>query len=222
MSSSIQISVLSAIALLAAAHGAASAAEGTQQGQVPFYQELHWPVAGGHELSEEERAAFRARLRQANSPQERESIRAEREALEQARRAQTALPPTGSAATTRSGPSPEPPAATQAKERDAGLPPRSSEVHGGARDDHRLGDTAEVPSPPLPESANARRGFSEAPRQGAGFLGIFPPAPMSEEEQAAYRAQLRAAKTSAERDALRVRHRRELRERTEGASGGQR
>lgn len=163
-------------------------------------------------LSEDEQAAYRARIRSAKSAQESESIRAEHYELMKARAKEKgfALPekrqPVGGSTGSLFGPelmTEEERAAYRAKIRSAKtkeafeqiVTERNVENEARARD----GGIA------LTDAQTTRTGSN-----GSILGAFFGPQLMSEEEQVAYRARLRGAKSQEERDRIRAEHQRQL------------
>ncbi len=203
------------LALLAAGFATASSfAAGDEQTQKREQspRQVEGPYFGPQLLTEEEQAAYRTRIRSARTPQETEAIRAEHYELMKARAREKGIalpekrPPSGGGMENIFGTHPmteEERAAYRAKLRKAktkeALEKIRTEYHG--KIEARAGEKGNS----QPETKPATAG------SGEGVMGtIFGEPLMTEEEQAAYRARLRGAKTQEEREKIRAEHRRQL------------
>ena len=178
----------------------------------PARQQIQASSFGPQLISEEEQADYRAKIRTAKTPEAAEAIREAHYQLMKARAKEKGValpeqrPPVGGSIGNVFGPqlqSEEERAAYRAKIRSA----KNAETVDKVRNEHheelvvRAKEMGVVP----PESTPGKSGAS------GGIMGaIFGPQLMTEEEQAAYRARLRKAKSQEERDRIRAEHQREL------------
>jgi len=163
-------------------------------------------------LTEEEQVAYRARIRGAKTPQEREAIRAEHYELMKVRAREKGValpekwPPVGGGMGNGFGPqlmTEEQRAAYRAKMRSA----KTKEAFENIRTErHEEIETRAKEKGIIPPQTQPAMAGSDAGVMGA----IFGPQLMTEEEQVAYRARLRGARTQEERDRIRAEHRRQL------------
>lgn len=163
-------------------------------------------------LTEEEQVAYRARIRSAKTPQEREAIRTEHYELMKLRAREKGValpekrPPVGGGMGDIFGPqmlTEEERAAYRAKVRSA----RTKEAFEKIRSERHAEIEARAKEKGIvpPETQAAMAGGN------GGVMGaVFGPQLMTEEEQMAYRARLRGAKTQEEREKIRAEHRRQL------------
>jgi len=164
-------------------------------------------------LTEEEQAAYRAGIRNAKTPQEVEAVRDGHYRLMQARAKEKGValpekrPPVGGDLGNFFGPqlmSEEDRAAYRAKIRSAKTPEASEKIRTEQHQEIAARAKEKGIVPPETQVAPAGKG-------GGGVMGaLFAPQLISEEEQMAYRARLRSAKTPEERDQVREQHRRQL------------
>ncbi len=206
------------LALVAAGFATASSfAVGDEQTQKREQspQQVEGLYFGSQLLTEEEQAAYRARIRSAKTPQEMEAIRTEHYELMKARAREKGIalpekrPPSdgdvGKIFGTQ-GITEEERAAYRAKLRRAKtketLEKIRTEYHG------KIEALAGEKGISQPETKPARASSGER------VMGtMFGEPLMTEEEQSAYRASLRGAKTQEEREKIRAEHRRQLRTR---------
>ncbi|MHB9102778.1 MAG: hypothetical protein ACYC2E_14865 [Sulfuricella sp.] len=181
-------------------------------------QQIQGSFFGQQLLSEEEQVTYRARIRHAKTPEEREGIREEHYQLMKARAKEKGgalpekRPPVGGDMGSIFGPqlmTEEERAAYRAKIRSA----KTKEASEKIRTEHheemevRAKEKGVIPleASPAKESANG------------GVMGaIFGPQLMTEEDQVAYRARLRGAKSQEEREMIRAEHHRQLQSRAKG------
>lgn len=206
------------LALLAAGIGTISSIaigeEATQKSEQSLQQVLG-SFFGPQLLSEEEQAAYRARIRKAKTLQESDAIRTEHNELMKVRAKEKGvrLPeqrlPVGGGMGNFLGPqlmTEEERAAYRAKIRSA----RTKEASEQIRTEHHeeLDARAKERGITLPETQ------TPMPDSNRGVMGmIFGPELMTEEEQMAYRARLRGARTPEEREKIREERRRQLQSR---------
>ncbi|MHB1591034.1 MAG: hypothetical protein ACYCTW_05825 [Sulfuricella sp.] len=178
-------------------------------------QQIQGPFFGPQLLSEEEQVTYRARIRNAKTPEEAEVIREEHYQLMRARAKEKGValpekrPPVGGGLGSIFGPqlmTEEERAAYRAKIRSA----KTKEAFEKIRTEHheemqaRAKENGVIP----PETPPSKEGG------GGGIMGaIFGPQLMTEEEQVAYRAKLRGAKSQEEREMIRAEHHRQLQSR---------
>jgi len=161
-------------------------------------------------LTEEEQMAYRARIRNAKSSQESEAIRAEHYALMKLRAKEKGValpeqrPPVGGSMGSFFGPqlmSEEERAAYRAKLRSAKTKEASERIRTEQHQEIQARAKEKSLIQPQPEtqaSPNDRK---------PDLMGkLFGPQLLTEEEQMAYRARLRAAKTQEQRDEIRAQH----------------
>lgn len=166
-------------------------------------------------LSEEEQAAYRARIRKAKTAQESESVRAEHYQLMWVRAREKGIalpeqrPPVGGSL----GPqltTEDARAAYRARIRSAKTKEAFEQVRSQQREEIVTPAKEKgIILPPAPAAAAGSAGGA-AVGSAAAFGTLFGPQLMTEEEQVAYRARLRAATTSEERQKIRDEHRRQL------------
>lgn len=175
-------------------------------------QQVLGPSFGPQLLTEEEQAAYRARIRNAKTPQESEAIRTEHYELMKLRAKEKGValpekrPPVGGGMGNSFGPqlmTEEERAAYRARIRSAKTNEASEKIRTEqhAEIEARAKEKGIIPPETQPTSAGSNRGVMGA---------IFGPQLMTEEEQAAYRARLRGAKTQEDRDRIRDEHRRQM------------
>lgn len=166
-------------------------------------------------LSEEEQAAYRARIRKAKSSEDAEVVREEHYQLMKARAKEKGValpekrPPVGGGMGNVFGPqlmTEEERAAYRARVRSS----KTKETSDKIRSEHheeleaRAKEKGVIP----PETPPSREGAS-----GGAMAAIFGPQLMTEEEQATYRARLRRAKSHEEREVIRAERDRQLQSR---------
>lgn len=178
-------------------------------------QQIQGSFFGPQLLTEEEQVAYRARIRNAKTPQESEAIRTEHYELMKVRAKEKGValpekrPPVGGGMGNIFGPqlmTEEERAAYRAKIRSA----KTNEAFERIRTEHHeeLDARAKEKGIIPPETQAVMTGGN------GGLMGaIFGPQLMTEEEQVAYRARLRGAKTQEEREKVREEHRRQLQSR---------
>jgi len=196
-------------AALASASSLAAADEATAKREATR-QQMQGSAFGPQLLSEEEQAGYRARIRAAKTPQEAEAVREQHYQLMKARAREKGValpdkrPPVGGSIANVFGPqlmTEEERAAYRAKIRRAKTEESFEKIRGERHEEMVV--RAKEMGMATPETAPAKAG-------GGIVAAIFGPTLMSEEEQAKYRARLRAAKSQAERDSLRAEHQRLL------------
>lgn len=199
---------------------AASVAVGEEQTTrpVPAQQAVRGSFFGPQLLSEDEQAAYRARIRSAKTAQETESIRAEHYELMKVRAREQGFalpdqrPPVGGSIGNIFGPqlmTEEERAAYRAKIRSANTQEAFEKIRTERNVD--IETRAKESGVALPAAQPAMAGGN-----GGSIVGsFFGPTLMTEEEQAAYRARLRGAKTQDEQDRIRAEHRQQLQARAE-------
>lgn len=179
-----------------------------EQGQ----QAIRGSLFGPQLLSEDEQAAYRARIRSAKSAQEIESIRAEHYELMKVRAREQGFslpdqrPPVGGSIGNIFGPqlmTEEERAAYRARIRSANTKEAFEKIRTERNVD--IETRAKESGVTLPAAQPVVAGGS-----GGGMGSFFGPTLMTEEEQAAYRARLRGARTDDERDRIRAEHRQQL------------
>jgi hypothetical protein len=203
------------LALLAACFATVSSiAVGEEQTQKREQspQQVQGSFFGPQLLTEEEQVAYRARIRNAKTPQEREAIRAEHYELMKVRAREKGIalperrPPVNGGMGNILGPQPmteEERAAYRAKIRSAKTKEAFEKIRTEQHEE--IEARAKEKGVILPETQPAMAGSN-----GRVMGAIFGPQLMTEEEQAAYRARLRGAKTQEEREKIRAEHRRQL------------
>jgi len=193
------------------AFGAEPAAQHEQTGQ-----QIHWVSFGPQLLTEGELAGYRARIRNAKTPEQRAVIREERYRLMKARAKEKGITPpemrsaAGWGSGTVFGPdqmTEEGRAAFRAKMRGAKAREIPEVEHADQRKHADPYQEVQVRETGVnrPEAPAAKGAAS-----GGTITAIFAPPLMTEAEQKAFRARLRAAKSPEERERIRAEHRREL------------
>lgn len=194
-----------------------AADEGATHKREQSSQQLQGASFGPQLLTEEEQVVYRARIRNAKTTQESEAIRAEHYELMKARAREKGVvlpekrPPVGGDMGSIFGPqlmTEEERAAYRAKIRGA----KTTEAFEKIRTEQheKIEVRAKEKGIILPETQPAMAG-----RQSGVIGAIFGPQLMTEEDQMAYRARLRGAKTQEEREAIREEHRRQLQSRAQ-------
>ncbi len=200
-----------------AAFAAIAIGEEQTQKHQQSQQLLQGSFFGPQLLSEDEQAAYRARIRNADTTQEIERIRAEHYELMKVRSKEKGValpekrPPAGGSIGnifTHQLMSEEERAAYRARMRSAKTNERFEQIRTERQVE--IVARAKENGAVLPDSQQAVAGGSG----GVGVFGtIFGPQLMTEAEQAAYRARLRGAGTQEERDKIRSEHRQQLQSR---------
>ncbi len=202
-----------AVGLAFFATGVATMSPFALGGDLPHEQArqlFQWSSFGPQLLTEDELENYRARIRKAATPEARNVIREERYRLMQARAKEKGIalpekrPVSGQGAGVVFGPD-QMTAAGRAAYRRMARSAKTQKALAVRHTDRKMAAPVQEAGASSPQAPAAKGDAT-----GGIMPAIFAPPLMTEEEQKAFRAKLRGAKSQEERERIRAEHRREL------------